>query len=157
MLFRSLRDLCEFLRDEEEQPAPVGIPFPWNVYRPSQAVPGDHVPVQRPHNPLPVVEEVVGVEILVAKIFPDIAVEAVRSGFDGCVDDGPGRVSELCIEIAALQLELLNGVRWGSNCRVASDLGTTVHLDVVVDAVQSEIVLPEVDSVHRKVSTTGRA
>src|SRR5258708_10594487 len=103
------------------------------------------------------VEEQVRLQIFIAQVLPDVAVETIRGGLNSSVDDGASRVAKLGIEVAALQLELLNGVWRRSDGCVTPDRRPTVHLNVVVDAIQSEVVLPDVDSIHRKVGATGCA
>jgi len=89
-----------------------------------------------------IVEVEIGVQHVVAPVFPGIAVKAVATGFDGGVDDCAGRVSKFGIEVTALQLKLLNGIGRRSDGRIASNRRAPVNFDVVVYAVQPKIVLP---------------
>ncbi len=57
-------------------------------------------------------------------------------------------MSKFSVEIAGLQLKFLNRVwRW-SDCGVRPDRAATVDLNVVVDPVQADVVLPQVYAVH---------
>src|SRR5207253_1287010 len=64
-----LRDLCELLGHEEEQPAPVLIPFSRDIDGTAQTVARDHIPVERSLDTLSIVEERVGIQVL-APVIP---------------------------------------------------------------------------------------
>jgi hypothetical protein len=64
-------------------------------------------------------------------------------------------VSEFRVEIAGLQLELFNRVgRRGDGC-VGADLAAAVDFDVVVDAVEADVILPEVDAIDGEIGAPG--
>ena len=71
----------------------------------------------------------------------------VRARLDRGVYNAAGRVAELRGEVAALQPEFLNGVRRWSDRRIAAHRRAAIKLDVVVDAVKEEVVLPQVHAV----------
>src|SRR5437870_2864975 len=65
----------------------------------------------------------------------------IGSRTDNRVDNAAGRVSELRAVVAALQLELLHGIRWRSDRCIGSYRTAAEKFDVVVDAVQTKIIL----------------
>ena len=98
------------------------------------------------------VEEIIRVQIVVAHVLPQVAVHAIGAGFERRVDDAAGGVSEFGVEVAALQREFLNGVRRRDNGGVGPGIVAAVELDIVVNAVEAEIVLPFVDAIHPEIS-----
>ena len=52
----------------------------------------------------------------------------------------------------ALQREFLNGIRRRDNSGVGQGIVAAINLDIVVNAVQAEIVLPFVDAIHPEIS-----
>ena len=93
-------------------------------------------------NAIQVIEEIVGVQIVVAHVLPQVAVQAVGARFDGRIDDAAGGVAEFGVEIAALQREFLDGVRRRNDGGIGPGVVAAIELDVVVNAVEAEIVLP---------------
>src|SRR5581483_6719963 len=84
--------------------------------------------------PIKSVLPLVRVQLVVAEEFPEIAVERVRSGFDGGIDNAPLVVSELRRRVLGDEIELFDGIRrWREAHQIIGDL-------VVVDAVENEIV-----------------
>src|SRR6202012_5402664 len=94
---------------------------------------------------------------IVAEIFPKIAVELIGSGLDRRIDDASGGMPKLCAKVPALEFELLDLIRWRSDGGVAAHRGAAIDFNVVVDAVETKVVLPEVDAVHRKMGVVGGA
>src|SRR5580692_3273378 len=74
------------------------------------------------------------VQFIVPEELPDVAVEAVCSGFDGGADDATFEIAELRRSIVADQVEFLNRVR---RRRVPEEV---VGYLVIVQTVQQEVV-----------------
>ena len=53
-------------------------------------------------------------------------------------------------EVSTLQLEVLDRIGWRRDSGIAAYRRASVELDVVVDAIQAEVVLPQVDTIHEK-------
>lgn len=83
---------------------------------------------------------ILGIQVRIAEILPQAAMDLVGAGLNARVHDRPGGVSELGTETARLHRELGQGVRRGAN-----DIALTVEevdkVGVIVHAVENEIVL----------------
>src|ERR1700728_882626 len=89
-------------------------------------------------NGMATVEEVVGIEGVVAEILPKVAMQAVGSGLHCRIDDAAGRMPELGVEVAVLDLEFFYSIGRRNNRRVRAGVVAAVELDVVVDAVETK-------------------
>ena len=98
------------------------------------------------------VKEIIGVQIVVAHVLPSVTVHCIGAGFERRVDDAAGGVAKLGVEVAALQREFLDGIRRRYDGGVGPGIVAAIELDVVVDAVEAEIVLPFVDAIHPEIS-----
>ena len=99
------------------------------------------------------VEIEICIEQIVAEILPQVSMDAVGSGLYRCIDYAPCRVTEFRTVVAALDFEFLDCVRRGNDGRVSVQRSPAIHLDVVVDPIESEVILPEIDTVYGKVGT----
>ena len=61
-------------------------------------------------------------------------------------------LAELGVEVATLQREFLHGVRRWNNRGIGQRIVAAVKLNVVVDPVQPEVVLPDIPTIDRIVS-----
>ncbi len=68
------------------------------------------------------------------------------------VDDAAGGVPKFGVEVAALQREFLDGIGRRHDGGVGPGIVAAIDLDIVVNAVQAEIVLPFVDAIHPEIS-----
>ncbi len=87
-----------------------------------------------------IVEERIGVELVVAQEFPDVSVKLIRSALDRGVDHGAGRRAEFRRESARLNAKLLQRVRRRLN-RLHRTLLQVGRAGIVVDAVEREVIL----------------
>ncbi len=79
-----------------------------------------------------VFEEIGGVEFVVAKELPGAAVELVRAGFDGGIENGSGGAADFGAVVAGLYFEFLNGIYWradgvGGAVQEIDEIGVVVY------------------------------
>lgn len=73
--------------------------------------------------------------------------QPIGAGADGGIHHATGGVAKLGVEIAVLDLELLYGVRRRNNRGIGTGIVAAIELDVVVDSVEAEVVLPHIHAV----------
>lgn len=66
-------------------------------------------------------------------------------------------MAEFCIKVAILDLEFLDRVGRRNDGRISTGVVAAVDFDVVVNSVQTKIVLPDVDAVNGKIGAFGAA
>ncbi len=99
-----------------------------------------------------VCEVVVGVKRRVANVLPKVSMQDVGPRLDRGIHDPTRGMAEFRAEVARLQFEFLDGVRRRHDRRIAvvpagSRDGTgAVNLDVVVNAIETKIVLRPIDA-----------
>src|SRR5207249_9649857 len=87
-----------------------------------------------------ILKEICGVELVIAKEFPERPVEMVGAGLNGGIQNGSGGPSELGAKAIGLNLEFLDGVdrRADHKMRAVEEVD---QLNVIVNAVKQVVVL----------------
>ena len=100
-----------------------------------------------PFNSGVVLKPVRSIQLVVPEELPQCAVDAVRTRFDGCIQDGAASASKIRTEVGSLHLELCNRV----NRRQHDEVGTVQEVDrvgVVVNTIQQVVVLRRTQAVR---------
>jgi hypothetical protein len=96
-------------------------------------------------------EVIVGVQDVVPQELPQGAVERVGAGADHGVDDAADGMAKFGVEVAVLQLELLDSIRRGRHIDITVGRArATIDFDVIVDTVQAKIGLPDAGTLMEK-------
>ena len=98
-----------------------------------------------------ILEEICGVELVIAKEFPERPVEMVGAGLNGGIQNGSGGPSELGAKAIGLNLEFLDGVdrRADHKMRAVEEVD---ELNVIVNAVKQVVVLCGPQAIRGKAS-----
>src|SRR5437762_663370 len=98
-----------------------------------------------------ILKEICGVELVIAKEFPERPVEMVGAGLNGGIQNGSGGPSELGAKAIGLNLEFLDGVdrRADHKMRAVEEVD---QLNVIVNAVKQVVVLCGPQAIRGKAS-----